>query len=92
LKARRKLAAMLLLHEKMMSAHATRSGVSGLSASALVPADATSNRGSSANICSAVGLRRRFLPQTKRTFFIGDIDDGTEKKKRSGFVRYFALL
>src|SRR4051812_37620429 len=82
----RKLAASLrrcsFSMTKIMSAHATRSGVSGVSASALVPAEATSKRGSPANICSAVGLRRRFLPQTKRTFVIGDIDAGAEEKKR----------
>ena len=54
---------------KMISAHSTNSGVNGLSASWFVPAESHSIPGWLANICSAVGLRRRFWLQMKRTRF-----------------------
>lgn len=34
----------------------------------MMPADTVSTPGQSANTCSAVGLRKRFLPQMKRMF------------------------
>ena len=54
---------------KTMSAQRSESGVSGFSASLVVPADAVSMPGCVAKTCSAVGLRRRFWLQMKRTFF-----------------------
>ena len=51
----------------MSSAQSMRSALKGVSESAAVPADMTSNPSTRAKTASAVGLRRRFLPQTKRT-------------------------
>jgi hypothetical protein len=53
--------------QKIVSAHWSNSAVTGLSESTLIPADEVSMPGQSANTCSAVGLRSRFLPQIKRT-------------------------
>lgn len=55
--------------QKIVSAHSSNSGVTGLSESALVPAEEVSMPGQSAKTCSAVGLRSRFLPQMKRTLW-----------------------
>ena len=52
---------------KMMSAYSTSSAVSGVSASALVPAEATSMSFRVAKTCSAVALRNRFWLQTNKT-------------------------
>src|SRR3990167_1849776 len=52
---------------RINSAHSSSSGLTGLSASRLTPADAVSTPGQSAKTCSAVGLRRRFLAQINRT-------------------------
>ena len=57
---------------KMTSAHSSRSEDTGVSASGLRPADATSNPGRPENTCSAVGLRSRFWLQTNSTRFIYD--------------------
>lgn len=55
---------------KIRSAHSMSSTDKGVSASWLRPADAHSIPGCSANTCSAVGLRHRFLPQIKRTLLM----------------------
>src|SRR3989338_809752 len=53
---------------KITSAQASNSELRGISASLLIPAEAVSTPGHSANTCSAVGLRRRFLLQRKSRF------------------------
>lgn len=55
---------------RIVSAQTMSSADTGQSASWPVPADAVSMPGQSANTCSAVGLRKRFLPQTKRTLWV----------------------
>ena len=52
------------------SAHASISASTGVSASLLTPADATSMPSRPANTASAVGLRSRLRPQTKRMCFM----------------------
>src|SRR6266446_6434380 len=54
----------------MMSAHSTSSALSGVSASSLMPAEATTTLGQDENTASAVGLRSLFWLQTKRRCFI----------------------
>ena len=49
-----------------ISAHSSRSGVQGTSASLPKPADITSRPASAAKTCSAVGLRSRFRPHRNR--------------------------
>jgi hypothetical protein len=61
--------------ERAFKIHSTSSGVSGFSVSWLVPAELHSMAGWSANTCSAVGLRRRFWLQMKRTRFMGGIGE-----------------
>jgi hypothetical protein len=61
----RQFGAMRALHEKMMSAHCTSSGVTGFSASWFRPAEDVSMPGQAAKTCSAVGLRSRFRLQIK---------------------------
>ena len=56
--------------QKIVLAHSSSSGVTGLSESALTPADEVSIPGQAENTCSAVGLRSRFLPQMKRTLWV----------------------
>ena len=54
---------------KITSAHSNSSGEIGVAAAGSVPADATSNPSRFEKTCCAVGLRRRFWVQTKRTRF-----------------------
>ena len=55
---------------RIVSAQSRSSGVTGESASRLIPAEEVSTPSQSAKTCSAVGLRSLFLPQTNRTWCV----------------------